>query len=232
MALHYVIVQQPSTDPAQLFLLYHGVNDNPESMAQIGSWFARAFPEAQVVAVGAPLPGSVPQGRKWFAEIPAHDRSEQQGVNAAMPEFVESVRHWQQQSGVRPEATALIGFSQGSTMVLEGVKAQPDLAGRVVAFSGRYVTLPERASTRTTIHLIHGEYDEQIPMQHAEEAAQRLTALGGDVTLDIVEDLPHAIDHRSMELALNHLRYTVPKRYFDEALSGAKPGDDDVVMMV
>ncbi|BAN97371.1 phospholipase/carboxylesterase [Plautia stali symbiont] len=153
-------------------------------------------------------------------------------MDAVMPSFVESVRHWQQQSGVRPEATALVGFSQGGTMVLKGVKAQPDLAGRVVAFSGRYVTLPEQASTRNTIHLIHGDYDEQVPMQHAETAMQLLTALGGDVTLDIVDDLPHAIDERSMQLALNHLRYTVPRRYFDEALSGAKPGDDDVVMMV
>lgn len=231
MALRYVIVQQPD-NAAQLFLLYHGVNDNPDSMAQIGSWFAQAFPQAQVVSVGAPYPASAPQGRQWYAEIPEHDRSQQQGVDAVMPSFVESVRHWQQQSGVRPEATALVGFSQGGTMVLEGVKAQPDLAGRVVAFSGRYVTLPEQASTRNTIHLIHGDYDQQVPMQHAEAAMQRLTALGGDVTLDIVDDLPHAIDERSMQLALNHLRYTVPRRYFDEALSGAKPGDDDVVMMV
>ncbi|UXO69418.1 esterase [Pantoea dispersa] len=231
MALRYVIVQQPD-NAAQLFLLYHGVNDNPDSMAQIGSWFAQAFPQAQVVSVGAPYPASAPQGRQWYAVIPEHDRSQQQGVDAVMPSFVESVRHWQQQSGVRPEATALVGFSQGGTMVLEGVKAQPDLAGRVVAFSGRYVTLPEQASTRNTIHLIHGDYDEQVPMQHAEAAMQRLTALGGDVTLDIVDDLPHAIDERSMQLALNHLRYTVPRRYFDEALSGAKPGDDDVVMMV
>ncbi|WP_349844283.1 esterase [Pantoea dispersa] len=231
MALRYVIVQQPD-NAAQLFLLYHGVNDNPDSMAQIGSWFAQAFPQAQVVSVGAPYPASAPQGRQWYAEIPEHGRSEQQGVDAVMSSFVESVRHWQQQSGVRPEATALVGFSQGGTMVLEGVKAQPDLAGRVVAFSGRYVTLPEQASTRNTIHLIHGDYDEQVPMQHAEAAMQLLTALGGDVTLDIVDDLPHAIDERSMQLALNHLRYTVPRRYFDEALSGAKPGDDDVVMMV
>lgn len=231
MALQYVIVQQPD-NAAQLFLLYHGVNDNPDSMAQIGSWFAKAFPQALVVSVGAPFSGSVPQGRLWYADIPAHDRSEQQGVDAVMPEFIESVHHWQQQSGVRAEATALVGFSQGGTMVLEGVKAQSGLAGRAIVFSGRYATLPQRASTRNTIHLIHGDYDDHIPLQHAEAAKQRLIALGGDVTLDIVEDLPHAIDHRSMELALNHLRYTVPRRYFDEAMSGAKPGDDDVVMMM
>lgn len=231
MALRYVIVQQPDT-AAQLFLLYHGVNDNPDSMAQIGSWFARAFPQALVISVGAPYPGSAPQGRQWFADIPAHDRSEQQGVNAVMPEFIDSVRHWQQESGVRAEATALVGFSQGGTMVLEGIKAQSDLAGRAIVFSGRYATLPQRASTRNTIHLIHGDYDDHIPLKHAEEAKQRLMSLGGDVTLDIVDDLSHAIDDRSMELALNHLRYTVPRRYFDEALSGAKPGDDDVIMMM
>ena len=226
MTLKYVIVQQPAT-AAQLFLLYHGVGDNPDSMGEIGSWFARTFPEALVVSVGAPA-----AGRQWFTEAELHDQTVQQRVDAAMPQFVESVRHWQQQSGVRAEATALIGFSQGGSMVLEGVKAHADLAGRAVVFNGRFVTLPEKASTRTTVHLIHGDYDEQIPLHHAQQAEQRLTALGGDVTLDIVDDLAHAIDHRSMELALNHLRYTVPKRYFDEALSGAKPGDDDGIVMM
>ncbi|WP_434745675.1 esterase [Candidatus Pantoea rara] len=226
MTLKYVIVQQPATT-AQLLLLYHGVGDNPDSMGEIGNWFARTFPDALVVSVGSP--GTV---RQWFGETDLHDQTVQQRVDAAMPQFVESVRHWQKKSGVRPEATALIGFSQGGSMVLEGVKAYPNLAGRAVVFSGRFITLPEKASTRTTIHLIHGDYDEQIPLHHAQQAEQRLTACGGDVTLDIVDDLAHAIDHHSMELALNHLRYTVPKRYFDEALSGAKPGDDDVIMMM
>lgn len=47
-----------------------------------------------------------------------------------------------------------------------------------------------------------------------------------------VEDLGHAIDNRSMQFALDHLRYTIPKHYFDEALSGGKPGDDDVIEMM
>ncbi len=52
------------------------------------------------------------------------------------------------------------------------------------------------------------------------------------MTLGIVEDLGHAIDNRSMQFALDHLRYTIPKHYFDEALSGGKPGDDDVIEMM
>lgn len=231
MISQYVIVQQPAQAAEQLFLLYHGTSDNPESMAQIGSWFARAFPQALVVSVGAPQPSGPPPGRQWFAETDAQDITSRQRVDAVLPHFVETVHYWQQQSGVKPAATALVGFSQGSTMVLEGISAQPELAGRVVAFSGRYITLPEQATTLTTIHLIHGEYDEKVPLHYAEEAARRLTALGGDVTLDIVEDLPHAIDDRSMKLALDHLRYTIPRRYFDEALGGSTPGDDVIIMM-
>ncbi|BAK12169.1 MULTISPECIES: esterase [Pantoea] len=226
MTLKYVIVQQP-TQAAQLFLLYHAVGDNPDAMGQIGSWFAKTFPAALVVSVGSPGPGG-----QWFNEAGLHDKSEQACVDSSMPQFVESVRHWQQKSGVRPEATALVGFSQGASMVLEGIKAHDDLAGRAVAFSGRFVTLPEKASTRTTVHLIHGDYDDRIPLMQAQQAEQRLTALGGDVTLNIVEDLAHAIDQRSMDFALHHLQYTVPKRYFDEASGGAKPGDDDVIMMM
>ncbi|MNT51565.1 putative hydrolase [compost metagenome] len=49
------------------------------------------------------------------------------------------------------------------------------------------------------------------------------------MTLDIVDELGHAIDDRSMQFVLNHLQFTVPKHYFDEALSGSKPNDDDIV---
>lgn len=117
-------------------------------------------------------------------------------------------------------------------MVLESIKAEPGLASRVIAFNGRYASLPETASTATTIHLIHGGEDPVIDLAHAVAAQEALISAGDDVTLDIVEDLGHAIDNRSMQFALDHLRYTIPKHYFDEALSGGKPGDDDVIEMM
>ena len=72
MTLKYVIVQQPATT-AQLFLLYHGVGDNPDSMGEIGHWFAKTFPDALVVSVGSP--GAV---RQWFGETDLHDQTIQQ----------------------------------------------------------------------------------------------------------------------------------------------------------
>ena len=209
----HFVVQSPDKPAQQLLLLFHGVGDNPVAMGEIGSWFAPLFPDALVV-----------QG--------ITEDNRQARVDAIMPTFIETVRYWQKQSGVGANATALIGFSQGAIMALESIKAEPGLASRVIAFNGRYASLPETASTATTIHLIHGGEDPVIDLAHAVAAQEALISAGGDVTLDIVEDLGPAIDNRSMQLALDHLRYTIPKHYFDEALSGGKPGDDDVIEMM
>ncbi|QGU86703.1 esterase [Erwinia sorbitola] len=228
MKNNHVVVHNPSLPATQLFLLYHAAGDNPVAMGEIGRWFVGAFPRALVVSIGGPEQDA-DGGSRWYN--PSADRPSQD-VAEVMDGFIASVRHWQQQSGVKADATALIGFSQGATMALEAVKVQGGLAGRVVAFSGRYETLPQQAGTRTTIHLIHGDNDTVLPLTHALDAEERLTALGGDVTLDIVDDLPHAIDDRAMQLALERLQFTVPRRYFDEAFSGSKPGDDDVITLI
>ena len=222
------VVQSPEKPAQQLLLLFHGVGDNAANMGQIGSWFAPVFPDALIVSVGGVEPCG-PAGRQWFSVQGVTEENRQARIDAIMPTFIETVCYWQKQSGVGAGATALIGFSQGAIMSLESVKAQPGLVSRVVAFNGRFATLPQSATTATTVHLIHGGEDRVIELSHAVAAQEALIQAGGDVTLDIVDELGHAIDDRSMQLALDHLRFTVPKHYFDEALSGGKPNDDDIV---
>lgn len=225
----HFVVQSPSAPASQLLLLFHGVGDTAKAMGEIGSWFAPEFPDALIVSIGGPAQSGFGGGREWFSVAGVTEENRQQRVDTAMPGFIETVRYWQQQSGVSAAATALIGFSQGAIMALESLKAEPGLVGRVIAFSGRYAGLPQQASTSTTIHLIHGDNDKVIHATHAVDAAEKLLELGGDVTLDLIDDLGHAIDDRSMKAALDHLRYTVPKHYFDEALGGGAPKNDDLI---
>ncbi|AFJ46187.1 hypothetical protein EBL_c10770 [Shimwellia blattae DSM 4481 = NBRC 105725] len=228
----HFVVQSPAAPARQLILLFHGVGDNPVAMGEIGRWFAPLFPEALVVSVGGPSPSGPGAGREWFSVRDITEENRQQRVDAIMPEFIRQIQAWQQHSGVGPAATALVGFSQGAIMALESLKAAPGLVSRVVAFNGRFASLPAAVHAATTVHLIHGEDDPVIPLVYAVNAQEALAAVGGDVTLDIVDDLGHAIDQRSMQFALDHLRYTVPKHYFDEALGGgAKPGDDIISLM-
>ncbi|SQB28364.1 esterase YpfH [Citrobacter koseri] len=175
----HFVVQSPDKPAKQLLLLFHGVGDNPVSMGEIGSWFAPLFPEALVVSIGGAEPCGPAPGRQWFSVQDVTEENRQARVDAIMPVFIETVRYWQKQSGVGPEATALIGFSQGAIMSLESIKAEPGLASRVIAFNGRYASLPETATTATTVHLIHGGEDRVIELSHAVAAQEALVRAGG-----------------------------------------------------
>lgn len=48
----------------------------------------------------------------------------------------------------------------------------------MIAFNGRYATLPQTATTQTTVHLIHGGEDRVIDLAWAVSAQERLQELG------------------------------------------------------
>lgn len=222
MKHEYFVVQSPATPAEQLILLFHGVGDNPVAMGQIGSYFAKEFPQALVVSIGGPF--AFGNGRQWFLVQGITETNRTGRVAEVMPTFIETVRYWQLHSGVGYAGTALVGFSQGAIMALEGAKTEPKLAGRVVAFSGRFAQLPETGFGETVVHLIHGETDAVITLEHAQAAAAGLRAAGCDFTLDVEEGVGHAINQGMMNKALERLHYYVPQRYWEEAMFG-KRGD-------
>ena len=74
---------------------------------------------------------------------PGHRRAEPPGAwSTALPRFIATVRRAAALAIDWPAHRALFGFSQGAIMALEAAQAEPELAGCVIAFSGRYATLP------------------------------------------------------------------------------------------
>lgn len=205
MSKKYIVVQQPA-QPEQLILLFHGVGDSAAGMVPVGSHFAQAFPQALVVSIDGPFASGMGSGRQWFSVQGITEQGRQGRIDEVMPEFIATVRHWQQQSGLGARQTALVGFSQGTIMSLEGVKVQPQLAGQVIGFSGRFATLPQQPITDVAVHLIHGEQDGVIPVGQATAAARCLTALGASVTLDLDANTGHGINQPMLARAIAHLR--------------------------
>ncbi|MDX6913891.1 esterase [Pectobacterium carotovorum] len=201
----YVVVQQPS-EANQLILLFHGVGDTAAGMAQIGRYFAAALPQARVVSIAGPFNTGYGDGRQWFSVQGVTEENRLARIEANLPRFVDTVRHWQEESGISVARTVLVGFSQGSIMSLEALKSESALAGHIIAFSGRFAVLPEKAFADVTVHLIHGEADGVIVVGHAHAAAQRFQELGTAFTLDIVPAVGHGIDERMLKQALSYLK--------------------------
>lgn len=197
--MHDLIVQQPSLlgdRPAELFLLFHGVGSTAQDLRETGNAIAASHPHAWVVSVQAPDPSDLGQGWQWFSVKGVTGDNRADRVAAAMPGFVETVARWQRRTGVDAQQSTLVGFSQGAIMALESTQVQPSVAGRVVAMAGRFASPPATAPDTLRIHLLHGDVDGVVPARASIEAHAQLTALQGQVTLDLFPGLGHGIDRR------------------------------------
>lgn len=208
-----LILQKP-VPAAQLILLFHGVGSSAQAMVPLGQAYARAFPQAMVVAVDAPFPSELaPGGRQWFSVVGVTEENRPARVAAALPAFEYAVKYWQQQAAVEAAGTALVGFSQGAIMALEAALRPEPVAARVVAIGGRFARLPEQPLHEGgSIHLLHGKADAVMPYSHVIEAAMRLKTLGADFTADVLPFIGHELHPDLMALAVEKLQHHIPAR--------------------
>lgn len=185
-----IVVHEPAAKPERLVLLMHGVGSVPQSLLGVGRWFAERDAAALVVSVASPQPSDISAGLQWFSVRGVTEDNRQARVDAAMPGFVATVRHWQQIAGVDAQHTLLAGFSQGAIMALESTKLDAPPAHRVVAIAGRYASLPTRKPT-VAVHLLHGTADAVMPPAVAQAAYERLTQLGAEATMDLAPGVGH-----------------------------------------
>jgi phospholipase/carboxylesterase len=215
----------PSGAPDLLFLLFHGVGARPRDMLPVMDRLAAEYPRAALVAIPGPDPfDAVPgggSGSQWFSVKGVDEHNRPARVADAMPRFVQAVREQQKRFAMEWPRTALVGFSQGAIMSLEAVQAEPKLAGRVLAFSGRHARLPTHVPEDTTVHLLHGMDDRVVPPGPAVAAARQLVGLGADVTADALPGIGHELHPHLIERAIEQLRGFLPKRAWREALGEA-----------
>jgi len=204
MADTTIRIQHPAL-AAQLILIFHGVGSNPQSMVPLAEHVAQTFPKALVACVQSPNPSFVPGGYEWFSVAGITEEGRQQRVDAAMPAFTACIAEWQRAAGVGPEATALIGFSQGAIMALESSKLAAPPASRIVSIAGRFANLPENGNYSGTIHFLHGKEDPVIAYQHTVIAAHHLRDLGVDMTAEVLPFIQHAVPQDFIEMAAEKL---------------------------
>jgi phospholipase/carboxylesterase len=208
----------PDQAPDTLFILLHGYGDRPEGLLGLGGQLRAAFPKAAVIIPPGFAESVWPDGREWYSLEGMSREDEAVRVTEALPRLAALVRGWQNRLGITNPDTAVVGFSQGAVMALELGQFQDGLAGRVVAFAGRYLAMPDHAPELTTIHLLHGEADDVMPVAHSEAAFDRLTLLHGDATLDTASGVGHELHPALVEVAIERLRGTIPMRTWKRAL--------------
>lgn len=217
------LVVQRSVHPApQLVLLFHGVGATPRDMLPLASRMAAEWPQAFVVCVQAPTPCEPGPGWQWFSIQGLDEVNRPARIAAAMPAFLACIEHWQRESGASPDATALVGFSQGAIMALESTAHPQLIAGRVVALAGRYSGKPHVPPSHTTLHFVHGKVDPVIHYSHTLTAAEALVQAGTDLTADVLPFVGHTLDEAMQNTVIERLRTHLPQHRWQEAMAAAR----------
>ncbi|HUH60065.1 MAG TPA: alpha/beta hydrolase-fold protein [Candidimonas sp.] len=182
-------------------MLLHGESATPEQLFPLADAIKQVFPLAVLV-----LP-----------HLNSHNDAA--GVMHAVPALIQEVRQLQAEHGLSGAQTALAGFSLGASLALEASQTQPDLAGRILAFSGLYVRRPGNISSATMVHFFHGAQDAQIPAATIDDTLNHLTSLESDVTVDVATEIGHELHPALIQQAMVRLQTCVPLRNWDAALS-------------
>ena len=190
----------PEHPARHLFVFLHASGADARSMIPAAFKYQGRFPSAAlVVPSGFARYSKDVERQQWFSTSGLTDDNRMDRISAILPRIEQLVRREQTNHRVPSERTVLIGYSQGGTVALEAVKAFPELAGAVVAYAARFAQLPKTGTRMDSrIHLVHGGYDSVVSRVYAERAARALAGLHVPVTLDIIEDLGHALTHEAI----------------------------------
>ncbi len=210
-------IQKPAGPAAQLILLFHGVGANAHAMEPLARQLAARFPLAMVVSVNAPTPAGNPGGFQWFSVAGITEDNRAERIAQAMPAFTACIAHWQKEAGLGPEATALVGFSQGAILALESTLEVPPPASRVVSIGGRFAHLPATGQYTGSIHFLHGKEDAVIPYSHTVMAAHHLRDLGVDMTAEVLPYIGHEVHPEFMQRVLDKLGTHISHRLWKQA---------------
>ena len=183
------LVRAPAAPSARppLVLLLHGVGADETDLFALAP---ALDPRFLVVSARGPYLAQ-PMGYAWYAidwatTPPRIDPAEVEASREALSEFVREVCD---AHGADPNRVWLFGFSQGAVMSFALALARPDLVRGLVAHSGRVLpqslsrAAPPAALSSLDALVLHGRFDDVVPVERGREARDLLAPLlGGRLT--------------------------------------------------
>lgn len=205
------------SEPEQLFVLLHGESAAPKQLLPLVRAIQRAFPLSVIVVPCGPVRESA-SAYWWCEQAGPNSENDILQTGLVVSGLVAWVKEIQMKYGLVSEQTALAGYSQGAVIAVEAGLAHPDLAGRILAFSGRYTNFPAHVPRTTTLHFFHGASDNIAAVGNVKELLAYIAGLQGDVTLDIASKIGHELHAVLINQAIYRLQTCVPLRSWAEAL--------------
>ena len=203
-AIETIELLSSATHPKLLFVLLHDAGGAGVDMLELGGRLGDAFADSAVL---------IPSGLLLAAD-PTSSTNVADSQVSQVKALADFLVLQQQRFNVLQSDTALLGFGQGATLALALSDAHDGLAGRVLAFGGCYADWPAKAPALTTLHFLHGQRDQVVPVARVRNDFAHLMELGADATLDVAGTLGHELHPALIDQAVTRLQTCVPLRFW------------------
>lgn len=190
--------------PKQIVLLLHGYGSNGDDLISFAPMWQDALPDALFLAPHAPQRcAMMAAGYQWFGLTNFDPVTLARNAASAAPAIHEFLDRKLTQYGLKDDALAMAGFSQGTMMALQVGLRRPQAPAAIVGYSGIFTgaaDLPAENSVKPPILLAHGSADPVVPVDALHSSKAALDRLGYDVQTHIAAGLGHSIDPEGLNL--------------------------------
>lgn len=185
----------------KVVIFFHGYGADGNDLISLSDSFINTLPDAVYYSPNAPEKCEMGGlGYQWFPIKQNNDGSldlnaEKEITNSIglINDYIDEI---EKVSGVSTEDFILVGFSQGTMMILETLLSREKKFSALIGFSGGLINISQnipKENLCTPILLIHGDNDQVVPMEMTNIAFKNLESLGFTVQKYFSKGLGHGI---------------------------------------
>jgi phospholipase/carboxylesterase len=195
--------------PTSIVILLHGYGDDGEGFFGLAKELQRFLPETHFLSPNGIYPfENAPFGRQWCSLKDMSEPNLIKELNIAAPAVNEFIDYQLQRFKLADSKLVLVGFSQGAIVSLHIALRRAVSIGGVIGLSGMLVApylLKTELKSRPLVTLVHGAFDEVIPVSAMYRTAEALKAENIS-TETLVEPIGHSISQAGLNFITKMLR--------------------------
>jgi phospholipase/carboxylesterase len=192
------------TAPKKIVLLLHGFGSSGTDMISLAPPWQDALPDTLFLAPHAPQRcGMMGAGYQWWGLSGFAPSALAAGAASAAPAIDAFIDRKLIQYGLTEADLALVGFSQGTMMVLQIALRRPRAVAAVVGYSGMLAGtagLGHDDFAKPPVLLVHGTADPVVPIAALHMSERALKRLGVEVVTHISYGVGHSVDPVGLRL--------------------------------
>ena len=197
-------------EPKQIIILCHGYGGDGQDISALALNWRRFLPDAVFLCPNAPEICAVnPFGYQWFDMTIENDEMilekslvAEKKLNTFLDQVLDDYK-------LDITNLALVGFSQGSMMIIQTALKKKEQINCLVAYSGKIINkqhLSRNIVSRPKIFLMHGDKDTIVSPGHLLESKEFLVQQSLKIKTKLFKNCEHKISVEGLSLGLEFLR--------------------------